>query len=323
VQPQTKPGADQGIQASQAEPKMSQDGQSLFKSRMAHVRAMQQGFRIEPLGGRLLALKKLLHWFTASAFDRQAKVIESMLNLVEDMGAELERVSQTQRQASLNLNLDQQQHDTASTPAAEAEVRGGWPSRLSAAIKGDAVMEVPERLLLFSLIFGIKPRRCLEIGTFQGGSAAIICSAMDDNGYGRLICVDPHPRVPEQLWEQISHRSTMVQGPSPEVLSEARKAVSYDFDFALIDGDHSHEGVIRDIEGTMAVLVSGAHMLFHDCHFHEVREAIDEALRRHPDQLVDCGVLSVTENPDTGGTIEAHGKQVIWGGFRLLRYIGR
>jgi predicted O-methyltransferase YrrM len=322
VQSQTTPGVDQVLQAIQAELKTSQDGRSLFKSRMAHIRAMQQGFRAEPLGGRLLAIKKVLHWFIASAFDRQAKVVESLLDLVEDMGAELEQVRQSQRQASLTLNLDQQDHGTTSAPAEDVEVRGGWPGRLSAAIMVGAEMEIPERLLLFSLIFGLKPRRCLEIGTFQGGSAAIICSAMDDNGFGRLICVDPHPRIPEQLWEEISHRSTLVQGPSPEVLSEARKAVSDDFDFALIDGDHTYDGVLRDIEGTMGVLVSGAHMLFHDCHYYEVREAIDEAVSRHSNQLVDCGVLSVTENPAEDGEQEADSKQVIWGGLRLLRYVG-
>ena len=58
-----------------------------------------------------------------------------------------------------------------------------------------AQMRMPERVALYSLIFGIQPRNCLEIGTFRGGSAAIICAAMDDLDFGQLACIDPMPQV--------------------------------------------------------------------------------------------------------------------------------
>lgn len=53
------------------------------------ARSLQGSFRAEPVGGRLLPLKRVVHWFVASAFDRQAKVVEAMLPALEAMRAEL------------------------------------------------------------------------------------------------------------------------------------------------------------------------------------------------------------------------------------------
>lgn len=63
---------------------------SNLAARMARIRNMQRDLRIEPLGGRLLPVKKLVYWFVASAFDRQAKVIEALLDVVRDVGEENE-----------------------------------------------------------------------------------------------------------------------------------------------------------------------------------------------------------------------------------------
>src|SRR3954465_12436830 len=45
----------------------------------------------------------------------------------------------------------------------------------------DAPVEMTrgERLMLFSLTFALRPARYLEIGTFRGGSAMIVCAAME------------------------------------------------------------------------------------------------------------------------------------------------
>ena len=56
--------------------------------RIERIQAMQRDFRIEPIGGRLLPIKRLVYWFVASSFDRQAKVIEALLDLVRDIGEE-------------------------------------------------------------------------------------------------------------------------------------------------------------------------------------------------------------------------------------------
>jgi hypothetical protein len=64
-----------------------------LQRRVYAIREMQRSFRQEPLGGRLVPLKKMVTWFSASAFDRQAKVIEAILDLFEDLVQENEELS--------------------------------------------------------------------------------------------------------------------------------------------------------------------------------------------------------------------------------------
>jgi hypothetical protein len=61
-------------------------------SRVAWIRALQRDFRVEPLGGRLLPVKRFLYWFVASAFDRQAKVVEALLDVVRDLSEETDQL---------------------------------------------------------------------------------------------------------------------------------------------------------------------------------------------------------------------------------------
>lgn len=198
----------------------------------------------------------------------------------------------------------------------------GHAAGLSALLDVDAEMLEPEKVLLYGLVFGLKPLYCLEIGTFRGGSSTIICRALDDSNRGRLVCVDPEPQIPERTWESINHRATLIKGPSPQALADARRAIEGElFDLALIDGDHSFAGALKDLDGCLDHLGDGAHIVLHDCHFFEVRDAIREALRRHPGTLVDCGVVSVSDNPQQGEHAIVNGKLVIWGGLHLLRVV--
>jgi predicted O-methyltransferase YrrM len=292
---------------------------------MERIQAMQRDFRAKPLGGKLLPIKKIFHWFVASAFDRQAKVIESLLTVVDDLSIEVQRLSRSVSHMENELSGTRRSEITSGSsvdPTHSEWVATDDPSlvaSMAAILNVCAEMMEPERVLLYSLVFALKPSFCLEIGTFRGGSSSIICRAMDDNGRGRLVCVDPELRIPDGVWASIRHRVTLIQGASPEALAEARKVVPSRFDLALIDGDHRYEGALSDIEGVLEHLEDGAYIVLHDCHFFDVRDAIREALRRHPDALVDCGVVSVTENPQVGEDSIVDGKQVVWGGLYLLR----
>jgi SAM-dependent methyltransferase/predicted O-methyltransferase YrrM len=191
------------------------------------------------------------------------------------------------------------------------------PSRFGVVYTTPAHMTAPERVLVYSLILGLRPARCLEIGTHKGGSALIIGAALDDLGGGTLVCVDPQPVVAPEHWAQIAHRATMIAGASPDILPQTVAAAGGPFDFALIDGDHEFPGVVRDIEGVLDVLAPTAYLLFHDANYYEVARAIDEMLCRHADRLVDCGMLSVQQTPEDRFV---NGHRVVWGGLRLLRY---
>jgi len=186
------------------------------------------------------------------------------------------------------------------------------PDRFGVIDAAPVLMTWSERVVLYSAVFGLRPRRSLEIGTHRGGSAMIIVAALDDVGAGTLACVDPSPAATPEDWAKVAHRATMFAGGSPEVLPEAREAAGGPFDFALIDGDHLSDGVTRDIEGVLPLLAPHAVMLFHDAHNAGVRDGIDRALRKHSRTLTDCGMTSVeeTRDPQPG---------VSWGGLRMVK----
>lgn len=64
---------------------------SSFAVRMSELRRMQDEFRAEPVGGRLLFLKKTIYWFMASTVDRQAKVIDALFDAVDELAGEVEQ----------------------------------------------------------------------------------------------------------------------------------------------------------------------------------------------------------------------------------------
>lgn len=191
------------------------------------------------------------------------------------------------------------------------------PGRFGVIYTTPAHMTAGERVLLYGFTFGLRPERTLEIGTFRGGSALVIAAALDDVGRGRLVCVDPVPQIAPEHWAQISHRATLFAEPSPDALPRAMEAAGGPFDFALIDGDHEYPGVVRDIEGVLPFLADGARVLFHDAHYWEVEDAIDRMLVVHADVLSDCGMVSTERTPEDRSV---NGRQIVWGGLRLLRY---
>jgi predicted O-methyltransferase YrrM len=177
-------------------------------------------------------------------------------------------------------------------------------------------MTMAERIVLYGLVVGLRPRRCLEIGTFKGGSALIIVAALDDSREGILACVDPNAEIKAEHWKEIAHRAILFQAPSPEILQDASRAVGGQFDFALIDGDHSAQGVVRDIAGVLPLLESPAYLLFHDAYNQEVIKGIRAVLAQPENCLTDCGLISTEKTVDASSA-------VAWGGLQLLRFFAR
>lgn len=197
-------------------------------------------------------------------------------------------------------------------PAARPAGTGFVPSRFDVVHRAPVLMTIAERVVLYGLVVGLQPERCLEIGTCQGGSAMITVAALDDLGAGSLSCVDPNPLVKPEHWRAIAHRATLFQAPSPGILPIVTRAAGGKFDFALIDGDHSTAGVVRDTEGVLPHLENKAYLLFHDAYNSEVAEGIAIALRGPKNCLVNCGMVSTERTVDS-----EHG--VLWGGLQLLR----
>jgi hypothetical protein len=178
-------------------------------------------------------------------------------------------------------------------------------------------MVMSERVVHYGLVFGLRPRRCLEIGTHRGGSALIIAAALDDLGDGTLSCVDLAPQIDPEDWRAMAHRATLFSAPSsPGVFHEMAEKAGGRFDFALIDGDHSTAGALRDINGMLGVLEDSATIVLHDAHNDEVAQAIRLAVENRESGLIDCGMISTEKSFDAA-------QGVYWGGMRMLRFSRR
>jgi predicted O-methyltransferase YrrM len=199
--------------------------------------------------------------------------------------------------------------------AAGGDILRRFPS-LERILEPIAQLRWPERLLMYTITYALRPRYVLEIGTAQGGSAQILCAALDDRDLGRLVCVDMQFQISDPIWKRIAHRATLVEGMTPGVFPKVREAATEPFDFAFIDGDHSYEGLLADIDGTLPLLADRAALLFHDSHHDRVRHALDDAVQKHAEVLADFGELSFERTtipppgPDSGD----------WGGLRLLGF---
>jgi len=184
------------------------------------------------------------------------------------------------------------------------------PERVGVVFTAPSDMRVDERLFLYALVRGFQPERALEIGVFRGGGSAIIANAMEDNGKGILVGLDPAPDI--KVREADLHgRYTLIRRPSPDGVPEARAAAGGPFDFVLVDGLHMYTQVRRDIDAILPHLAEGAYVLFHDAFHYGVATAIREAVQAMP-SLHDCGYAC--------RTVTFYDPVTPYNGFRLLRH---
>lgn len=199
---------------------------------------------------------------------------------------------------------------TASLP--EPRDAGGplqVPGRLNVIVEAPTQMSLVERAVLYVLVRGTRPGRVLEVGTFDGGSALIIASALEDNGYGELFTIDPNPHV--SLDTNLFHgRVHFITGESPDAIGRLRETLQESFDLILIDGMHIHEQARKDLMAAIEHASPGAYVLMHDAFHYGISEAIREVLE-DDERVCDCGY--VCNEPRPVGELITHG------GFRLLR----
>ncbi len=126
---------------------------------------------------------------------------------------------------------------------------------------------------------------CVEIGSYYGASSACIASALaSKSNSGKLICIDTwmNDAVSDKRCDILhafldnirpyQHIITCVRGFSHEVFKEIPGGI----DFLFIDGDHSYEGVTKDLALYLPKLKPNAILAMHDYSHESVKRAIVE-----------------------------------------------
>ena len=183
------------------------------------------------------------------------------------------------------------------------------PERVGCTYHQPSDMCPTDRLMLYAIVRGLRPKLALEIGSRWGGSARIITNAMEDNGIGLLFGLDPEVenfRVPQR---ELHGRCILVRGYSPQDVPEVVKRLDGRLlDFVFIDAMHIHDAVRADFMGVLPYLGDGAHVLLHDTFHQGVDQAIREVLDDNP-YLVDCGFI--TRNAEVGFPVSYQGLRLV------------
>jgi hypothetical protein len=141
-------------------------------------------------------------------------------------------------------------------------------------------MHYGERFALEGLLATLKPRLSIEIGRAEGGSLRRIATHS-----GQVHSFDLVPES-DELRRDVGNANFHTGDSSlqvPETLAELAAAGEH-VDFALVDGDHSAEGVARDAR---ALLDSDAcrttTIVFHDAANDDVRSGLESVgFETHP-----------------------------------------
>lgn len=137
-------------------------------------------------------------------------------------------------------------------------------------------MSFGERAALEAVLTQLKPKLSIEIGTAEGGSLARIAAHSNEVHSFDLVEAQPAARELENVTFHTGDNHVLL----PELLKQL-EAEGRNVDFALVDGDHSSEGVKRDMEDLLdSPAVGNTTIIMHDSANEVVRaglEAVDYA----------------------------------------------
>ncbi|HTM47032.1 MAG TPA: class I SAM-dependent methyltransferase [Bryobacteraceae bacterium] len=140
-------------------------------------------------------------------------------------------------------------------------------------------LQEEEKLLLFALAaYAPGEGIIVEIGSFEGGSAAFFAAGLARRGTGHLYCVDPHLGGPPWLGMAPAQRTLSafretlracgvedrVSAKIGESTAVAAVWPAEPIDALLIDGDHSFRGALRDFECWVPKLKPGGLVIIDD-----------------------------------------------------------
>jgi hypothetical protein len=133
-------------------------------------------------------------------------------------------------------------------------------------------MTTCEQMAIHHMLSELRPQRAVEVGTYKGGSLQVLAHFCK-----HVESIDIDPSVSAVLGPRFSN-VTFRTGNSSELLPSALRSASESSEpvgFVLIDGDHSTEGVRRDINALLSVPPScDMVMLMHDAFNPDCRAGI-------------------------------------------------
>lgn len=141
--------------------------------------------------------------------------------------------------------------------------------------------------------------RALEIGSFEGRSAAWMLTHFLTHPESTLTCVDP---LPTAIYERFMRNMERISPRKPELIRQKSKdalpKLKGKYDFIYIDGDHSALGVLTDAVLAWPLLAPHGVMVFDDyaCDRLDIRRPVDAfvgLMYKHIEPVFSCYQLAI------------------------------
>ncbi len=110
-------------------------------------------------------------------------------------------------------------------------------------------MSRSEKYCMINLLESLKPDHSLEIGTYQGGSTQVLSK------FSKQVTTIDISDSPKKLLEDKFDNVSFVINESHKVLNDLFgeiEAKGDQLNFVLVDGDHTRQGVSRDLQAVLA-----------------------------------------------------------------------
>ena len=141
--------------------------------------------------------------------------------------------------------------------------------------------------LIYTLVRNAKPQHVVEIGTYYGGTSEVICQALHENGSGTLHTVAPFEAETVfpifESWPQELRRHLEFYLMTSMEFYYRLYARGIRPEIAFVDGDHSYEAALFDIQSLAKSLARCGFLLVDNVSQPGPYYAAMDFLQRHPD----------------------------------------
>lgn len=168
-------------------------------------------------------------------------------------------------------------------------------------------MAIGQRAALEGLLAQLKPALSVEVGTAEGGSLRRLAAHSTE-----VHCFDLSFQVDRAEFTNVVFHEGDSHALLPEVLGRLA-AEGRSVDFALVDGDHSYDGVKTDLEHLLAAdSVSRTVIVLHDTMNEDVRAGIESVAFERMPKVAFTDLNFVMQYQDAAALEE------LWGGLGLV-----
>lgn len=172
-----------------------------------------------------------------------------------------------------------------------------------------AIYYILDRLSIVKVYRPMRNKICVEVGSFKGGLTRVLADYFEE-----VISID----IDHSLINRDMANVRYLTGDSKILLPKYLETVSPNM--IILDGDHSYNGLLADLQNSMRLIKDDCIILCHDSGYKECRRAIDTAIQSFvPENSSNETVMNIyTYDIDFVPSMHRLGDDLADGGLALI-----